>query len=254
MASLYAQGWRQGTIIAAQLPLDSVTLGADGHPTRDHNEHDRWIIATQDCDLDATESDDNAATIELRAVFVDDPPPNWGLRSAKLRLTDADYVVSLGARTVVSAAVLTAVAGNERIDLSEQRRLAFKTWLGLRYDRPAVPPDLVDLAKRISTEISRRARRPTGLVVRDVLMTFDQSMQPPLFSLYAILADTEDREHVEHWLATIARNVPMELGSPAELRAAHASEISFQLVESAYAADVTQLTWRPNDPKPEGQL
>jgi hypothetical protein len=127
MASLYAAGWRQGSILVADLPLDSVILGQDGQPTRNQSEHDRWVVATQDCDLVQTATDDAEPIIEVRAIFTDTPPPDWGLRSARLRLTETEFVVSAGPRTVVSAAVLTALlgAGRERRDVAENRRLAF---------------------------------------------------------------------------------------------------------------------------------
>ncbi len=141
MASLYDAGWRQGSILGADLPLDSVILGEDGVPARSQSSHNRWAVATQNCDLVQTDSEDAEPIIELRAVFTKDPPVNWGLRSARLRLTDTDFVVSAGPRTVVTAALLTRLVqtGHQRVDLDDSRSLAFATWLGLRYDRPAVP-------------------------------------------------------------------------------------------------------------------
>jgi hypothetical protein len=213
-------------------------------------------VASQDCDLDKTEADHPDPTIELRAVFTEEPPEDWGLRSWRLRLTETDYVVSHGPRTVVSAAVLTALVrdGSQRRDLDVSRRLAYTTWLGLRYDRPAVPPELVPLARRISDEVARRNRRPTGAVVRDVLMQFDESETPPLFSLYAVLDNDDDRSRVEEWLGEIALAVPDTLGTPSQLQAATASRISLHLIETSYAADVTQVTWRSDQPDPEGAV
>ncbi len=256
MASLYADGWRQGSIIQATLPLDGVVLDGDGRPCRDQSDHGSWAVASQDCDLDKTDADHHEPTVELRAVFTDKPPEDWGLRSWRLRLTETDYVVSHGPRTVVSAAVLTALVqdGSERRDVDASRRLAFTTWLGLRYDRPAVPPELVPLAQRISAEVARRSRRPTGAVVRDVLMQFDESETPPLFSLYAVLENDADRARVEEWLGQIALAVPDTLGTPSQLQAATSSGISLYLVENSYAADVTQVTWRPSQPDPEGAV
>lgn len=39
MASLYEQGWRQGSILEATLPFDAVILGPTGHPERCQGEH-----------------------------------------------------------------------------------------------------------------------------------------------------------------------------------------------------------------------
>jgi hypothetical protein len=256
MASLYASGWRQGSIFFADLPLDSVILGTDGQPARRQSEHGRWVVATQDCDLVQTEEDDVEPIIELRAIFTDVPPPDWGLRSTRLRLTETEFVISAGPRTVVSAAVLTSllVAGRERRNVDESRRLAFTTWLGLRYDRPAVPDELVDLARRIAQEVTRTARRPIGLVVRDVLMDLDRTTSPHQYSLYAVIEDTEDEERVRTWLAAIALAVPAELGVAVQLLAATPAGISIEILERSYAADVSRLTWRPNSPDPEGPV
>jgi hypothetical protein len=132
------------------------------------------------------------------------------------------------------------------------RSRAFAIWLGLRYDRPALEPHLVPLAKRIAEEVRHRQGRPTAARVRDVLMQFDDSSEPVRYSLFAVVDDEQDAEAVREWLAGIASRVPAELGIGDELEAAPAERISLQLIEQSYAADVTQLTWRPGQPEPEG--
>ncbi len=253
MASLYAAGWRQGSILVAQLPLDSVVLDSSGRPARDQRDHDRWAVASQDCELDLTETTDTEPTIELRPVYTDDPPSDWGIRSARCRLTDTEHVVSASPRAVVSAAVLTAAlqVGAPRHDVPAVRRLAFTTWLGLRYDRPAVPPELLQLASRIAEEVQRRPNRPMGRRIRDVLMQFDDASDPVRFSLFAVLDEPGDERAAREWLASIAQAIPTELGIADEIEAARATGISLYLIETSYAADVTQLTWRPNRPEPE---
>lgn len=254
MASLYDEGWRQGTIFAAELPLDAVVLGVARRPERRTASHGLWAIAAQDCDLDQTEAANPEPNIELRPVYTADPPPDWGLRSARLRLSERDYVRSTSPRTLVSAEVLTALkaADAEITQPSFNRRRAFTIWLGKRYDRPAVPPEFVPLARRIADLVSIKRRRPTGSRVRDVLMQFDESASPLRFSLFAVLECKEDESVVREWLAAIALEVPAELGVADQIEAATASRISLDLIETSYAADVTQLTWRPNNPDPEG--
>jgi hypothetical protein len=254
MASLYEDGWRQGSILTARLPFETVVLDDHGRPRRSGGDHERWAIASQECELDLTETDSAEPVIELRPVYSDEPPPDWGLRSARLRLTETEYVVSSSPRAFVSAGVLSALlsAGAERREIAPARRQAFKTWLGLRYDRPALPPELVPLARRIAEEVRHRRNRPTGARVRDVLMQFDESHDPVRFSLYAILAEPSEEGEVREWLATIANAVPAELGIADVIEAAPATRISVYLLETSYAADVTALTWRPNRPDPEG--
>lgn len=254
MASLYEAGWRQGSIVIAALPFDVVVLDPSGHVVRQHRDHGRWAVASQECDLDLTETDDPAPTIELRAIHTDDPPDDWGLRSARFRLTDLEYVIANDARTHVAAAVLTALlaTGAERREPTPSRSRAFALWLGLRYDRPALEPHLVPLAKRIAEEVRRRQGRPIAARVRDVLMQFDDSSTPLRFSLFAVVDNAQDADTVREWLAGVARRIPAELGIGDELEAAPAERISLQLIEQSYAADVSQLTWRQAQPEPEG--
>jgi hypothetical protein len=61
--------------------------------------------------------------------------------------------------------------------------MALKTWLGLRYDRPAVPDGgLVPLARRIAKEIRDARPREMQDKIHDVLIEFDDSVAPPHFS------------------------------------------------------------------------
>jgi hypothetical protein len=257
MASLYDEAWRQGTIFEAALPLDPVVLSKwSGRPARRTGTHRRWTIATQDCDLDQTEIADAEPTIELRPVYTKDPPQDWGLRSAKLRLTEKDYVQSASPRTLVSAAVLTVLKANG-VTISQpsfQRRRAFTIWLGKRYDRPAVPPGLLPLAKQIAEVVNAKRNRLTGARVRDVLMQFDESASPVRFSLFAILENEADERDVRTWLSAISLEIPSDLGLVDQIEAATARGISLELIDFSYSADVTQLTWRPNNPDPQGAI
>ena len=171
-------------------------------------------------------------------------------------LSETEYVRARDPRPSVSPAVLTALlaTGAARRELAYERRRAFTIWLGLRFDRPAFPEQLLALARRIGEEVRRRPNRPTGARVRDVLMQFDESTDPTRFSLFAVLDEARDAELVREWLAGISALVPTELGVADELEAAPATGISFDLVERSFAADLTQLTWRPNQPGPEGAV
>jgi hypothetical protein len=254
MTSLYGAGWRQGSIVESEFPLDAVVLGPSG-PERSFGTHSVWIVASQDCDLDRVDIDDPVPGIELRPVYTNDAPipTDWGIRSARLRLTDHEYAQANSPRQTVAPAVLTAVvaAGAIRRDVSFARRQGLTTWLGLRYDRPTVPDHLVPLAKRISTEVARPKHRQIEARVRDVLMQFDDG-DPVRYSLFAILEDANDEEDVRAWLGQIATAVPMALGVADQIEARDASEIAFSTIESSYAADVSQVTWRRDQPEPEG--
>lgn len=255
MVSLYEEGWRQGSILEAVLPLDAVVLCTTSRPERLQGEHDLWVVATQDCDLDLTDVTEPEPSVELRPVFREGPPPDWGIRSARFLLTEKEYVRSASPRVLTSAALLASLVagyGGRRREIDPARHQAFTTWLGLRYDRPAVPPVLLPLAGRIAEVTTRRRHRSAGRRVRDVLMQFDESASPTRFSLFAILVDGKDEQEVRKGLADIARAIPATLGIADQIEAATAAGISFQLIETSYAADVSSLAWRPGDPQPDG--
>ena len=254
MASLYEAGWRQGSIVEVELPLDTVVLGSSGEAVPSSTSHHLWVVATQDCDLDRAEADDADPGIELRPLFTEDCPTDWGIRSSNLRLTDDEYTKASSPRVTVAPNVLTAAyaSGAVRRDISFARRQGFTTWLGLRYDRPAVPIHLVALAKRISREVARPQHREMGARVRDVLVQFDDSQDPARYSLIAVLDDAAHEDEVRAWLARVSQAVPTDLGVADRIEAADADGIAFSLIESSYAADVSQVTWRRDQPEPEG--
>src|ERR1039457_1611144 len=164
MGSLYAGGWRQGSVFTAALPPNYL-VEEGGNPGLRSETHQRWVVASQDCDLDNTDEGESEATIELRPVFMDDPPEDWGIRSSKLLVADGEYLVANSPRVTISGRALSAIldGGNlDRHEFSPHRRLALKTWLGLRYDRPAVPTVLVPLAQRISEEVRAKRFRDTA--------------------------------------------------------------------------------------------
>ena len=254
MASLYDDGWRQGTIFEADLPLDAIVLGSSGSPEPKRGSHGKWVVASQDCDLDGAGVAEAEPCIEVRPVYAEAPPANWGIRSQRLLLTPRDYVVSSSPRLHLSPAVLTALAsqGVARQQVDEDRRRAFTRWLGLRYDRPAVPPHLLPLARRLSDEVAKRRHRSRAARVRDVLMQFDDEAKPVRFSLFAVLDAEADEENVRVWLAEVSTSIPTDLGVADRIEAATADGIAYSVIETSYAADVTQLTWRPGQPHPEG--
>ena len=254
MASLYGSGWRQGSIVEFGLPLDAVVVGTSGCPERSLGTHGLWVVATQDCDLDRADAGDPDPGIELRPLFTREPPPDWGIRSARLRLTDREYADANAPRLAVSPQVLTTIleTGGARRNVEFFRRQAFTTWLGLRYDRPAVPDNLVPLARRISTEVARTKHRTIAARVRDVLMQFDDGSDIVRYSLIAVLDDPDDEGDVRVWLARIAQAVPAELGVADQIEAACAQGIAFSTIESSYSADVSLVTWQRDRPYPEG--
>ena len=217
----------------------------DGIPEDVAIGHGLWIVASQDCDLDSANSDSNEPSVELRPLF-DGFGGSWGIRSRKLRVQDQLFLDANAPKCHISPAALQAHADRRRQALSDYRTRALKTWLGLRYDRPAVPDSLVALAKEISKSVEERAGDFTDRI-EDVLMQFDESASPARFSLFDIITDPRDEAEVREWLAEIGLSISSELGIGDTFEARAKSEISLELIETSYAADTTQLTWRGED-------
>jgi hypothetical protein len=92
-----------------------------------------------------------------------------------------------------------------------------------------------------------------GGFVRDVYMEFDGPQSARTFSLYAVITEDADPDLVREWLAEGALEVSPDLGIPARLEVGTARQVSLALVESAYCADLSQITWAAN-PSPEGAI
>jgi hypothetical protein len=156
------------------------------------------------------------------------------------------YIDGHRARLFVTPAVLSSQANGGTI--ADDRRLALKTWLGRRYDRPAVPRELVGIAREIAKRFGTKGARPVSTVLHDVLMQFDESSDPPEVALFAVIADGEDPEPVLEWLAEASLRVDPSLGVVGGLEVATRSEMTLDLLEKSYSADLSSLTWRGESP------
>lgn len=248
--SLHGEGWRQGSVFYAEFPLDIVVMHGELIGRETTGTHGVWVVAEQDCNLAGADADDAGARIEVRPVYMRDPPTDWGIRSKRFRLDDSGrYLQDQAPKLLVSPAVLTSVAGTRESPLPSARALAFKTWLGLRYDRPAVPDHLIPLARRIAENLRRPGGRLVAARVRDVLMQFDDAQSPPQFALFAVLDDAANAGEVRAWLATAALAVSNELGVGVSFEVGTSAETSLYLLETSYAADASQLTWTGREPQ-----
>jgi hypothetical protein len=281
--SLYSKGWRQGSMFEYGLALNSVVLGAAGAAAQQpsitrralfrsiqttlarlsrreplHGEqgpvlhssiHDFWVVCSQDCTLDQNGIEESEPVIELRPVLTENPPTDWGIRARKFLLDQSHYVDDYAPRTSISPTALNHIGeqGHLGKPLTSDRALYFKTWLGVRYDRPAVPPDRLELAQQIAQAV-RALRQPAIPAVRDVLMQFGPG-NPPDYALVAVVLDPADKPLARKWLADVAFRVPRRLGTPSRLEAVTTNEASLHLVENSYAADVSQITWRRGGPQ-----
>lgn len=252
MASLYDAGWRQGSVLRADLQAATTVL-AEGGVRSISRSYGIWMVVTQDCDLADRTDDDGQSEIELRPLFSTDGPAMLGIRSRKLRVSPsrAEYLLAESPRCMISPAALThlLLSGVTREEwLSDDELLALKTWLGLRYDRPAVPETLVGLARSIADRIHERRNRPALLDVKDVLVQFDVVESPPLFRFVAIIASSADRDAVRDLLIEAGAAVPTHLGVLNGVEVGTVAEVSIEVLATSYAADLSQITWRTGRP------
>lgn len=245
---LYSHGWRQGSVFAATLSTIVCDLDEHGRIVDRVHTFERWVVCTQDCDLRRSESDSHDELIEIRPVLSEGVPDNWGIRSARLRLNLTCYVDAGQPKAHITPRCLSSFAERRESELSNSRTLAFKTWLGLRYDRPAVPDALVDFAKEIAKRCSSKSGRPTAETVHDVLMQFDDSKSPPHAALFAVIADDANPDKVKSWLHEVATRIDVKLGIIAHVAVGKRSQTTLELVETSYAADLSLVTWRVEDP------
>lgn len=252
MASLYSLGWHQGSRLDAELPVGGLLVGPDGNVVGRSQTHARWVVTTQDCDLDNWDEDRPEPLVELRPrTLLDSASVQWGIRSRILRLDQHECVSSDAPPIRLSPAALVKVAA-ARVQpeaLAPGRIFALKTWLGRRYDRPAVPEHLVGLAREIVKRALRTSRPRLVENLHDVLMQFNDQASPPRFVLYAVVSDTGDKEAARRWLTEVGAAVATETGILAGVDAGYRSEVSLEVLETSYSADLSQLSWPGPDPR-----
>jgi len=216
-----------------------------GNIVREQHTQGHWVVVTQDCDLDRLDENDPIPVVELRPVFDQNPPSELGLRSRHLLLDSPYYIEAQSGRTMISPAALTMAmtTGGVRDLISDDRRLALKIWLGLRYDRPAVPNELVPLAKIIADKVKAKKVKERARKIRDILVQFEPG-EPTRYSLYAIIVDETDRSDTSIWLSGLALSIPKSLGVADQLEAITADEVSLTLIEDSYSVDASDVTWR----------
>jgi hypothetical protein len=257
--SLRHLGWYQGCTFRLSLPLSHISL-AGGRPQNHERVHDLWLLSDQDCDLAwrALTDQDDPFLVELRPVFTADPPTDWGIRSQKLRLDEGDQhlrATEPAVRVTPDLVLLSEHLGC--LDGNSQQRL--KTWLGLRYDRPAVPQAYVELAKALAEQLSKKRYRASAGPVRDVLAQFWREEDGSVsYQLVAVLpgGPSEASDDIivgtRSWIAEAALAVDGGLGSARSIEVYGDEEVGLAFIERSFSLDLSRLSWPPNAPGPVG--
>jgi hypothetical protein len=238
------------------------TAVVDGRAAEVGNAHGLWLIADPDCDLAwraIAGNETGPFLVELRPVFIDDPPDDWGVRSQTFLIYEnGQHLRATGPSVRVTPEVVATAEHAGCLDPGHQRRL--KTWLGMRYDRPAVPQKYVTLSRALATKLSVRKDRPVSARYRDVLAQFWDDGGTTKYSLVAVIPggmfdDTSDEvTAARRWLADAARAVPAELGVAASLESYGDGDVTLEYLEGSYSIDLSRLSWPQNRPGPEGAV
>jgi hypothetical protein len=235
-ANLHGDGWRQGSLI--QATLKAQVLDNDGREQTVDFEHDLWFLATQDCDLAQTKTTDATKKLELRPIFAKEKTDAVdGIRSKVVKVTDDLVLRADSPRIMLTARALTALK-NKREDLKDEtRRREIKTWLGLRYDRPAVPELFVPTAK-VLLEVLGPVEQFNGKV-RDILVYYHDPMR---VNLFVVLRARDDKKEIQDWLdekiGELLDNALVVSGRHVE----HSSATPFEVIETYYGLFSDELS------------
>jgi hypothetical protein len=145
-------------------------------------------------------------------------------------------------KLTITARALNTFKGKREEDLSAERRVEIKFWLGLRYDRPAIPERFVPLGIQLKAKFLEA--QPDGFigVIRDVWVYFATETEVRLFFIIAEAADVR-RYEILDWVddvaaemldtngvAVLERHVETSFGTP------------LWVLQNYYGLDVTDLS------------
>jgi len=222
--------------------------------------HEEWVLVAQDCDLAWNSVAGSHSLVELRPVYHDDPPSSWGIRNSKFRLDEQGaYLVDFEPSVRVEPDVVLAAHHTCIGPHTEPARL--KTWLALRYNRPAVPQEYVPLAQQLAGRLKKKTHKRAGARVRDILATFataeDGTVEYTLTAVVPhdqanlapdLISDTRD------WLSQIALSVPDRFGLSTDVVAVTDEQLSLAFLETSYSLDVSTVSWPNSETGPVGEV
>jgi hypothetical protein len=239
---LYDEGWKQGSLIRA--PLEVHFLDLDEGAVVDRVEiFDLWLLATQDCDLAQTSSTNVTRHFELRPVLArSDGDKLDGLRSRSVLVSEGFVLRAESPKLTLTARALNTFKGKREADLSVQRRVEIKFWLGLRYDRPAIPERFVPLGNQLRAKFLDA--KPDGFidVIRDVWVYFETETELRLFFIIADVAEAR-RNEVLDWVDDVAAEMLDTNGVAVLERHVETSHgTPLWVLQNYYGLDVTDLS------------
>jgi hypothetical protein len=199
--------------------------------------HGRWFLSEQDCDLSQTLEDDSEKLFELRAIRSHGGDVPSAITGAKARIDRTTCLVAMDLSTKVTARWLTVNVANRTV-IPPERRAAIKTWLGFRYDRPAVPDEFTSAHRRLLALAKQERRDFNFTPLRDVFVGYERSATAgeAVANIYAVLEDDSGVAAAQSWLARIRDTVsPTESFIVGEVVAAAIQDTPLNLPEIAFS-------------------
>jgi hypothetical protein len=222
----------------------------DGELVTESHDHSSWVLVDQDCDLSQTDLADNERLLELRAVQVLGSGQHIsGILGRVVRLSEGLTCFAHGARIQLSAAALTALkADRAQAAMNDRERREFKTWLGLRYDRPAVPTRFDRIPKVLLKMLKTKSFNPQRELVRDIVVYYEDAPNagdPTMVDVWAVLRDGANPEPVLKWLTGVRGHLTDADKPPfviRTIRARDAANTPLALIETYFALDSAKLS------------
>lgn len=241
--SLHDEGWRQGSLIREPLDVHYLGVKDDGSIGDCTLRHGLWMLVTQDCDLDQTKIINTTRQFELRPVY--DQTPNdtvEGWRTRNVLVKDKLVLRADSPKLTVSVAALQSLKSKRENGVEEDRRVQIKIWLGLRYDRPAIPKPFVSLAEALYAKIIAELPARFSNVVRDAWVYFEEDAS---IRLFLILGDLHQNsvQDVLDWLDDDIIPAFSDQGIIVlERQAATSRGTSLWVLQTYYGLDKTDLS------------
>ncbi len=223
-------------------------------------DHDDWLLVQQDCDLAWHAVAGTNSLLELRPVFQGDPPDSWGIRNRKLRLDWPGAWLDAEAPAIRVTPDVVFAADHLTCPTDEAARL-LKRWLGLRYDRPAIPERFVTLARELAKRLAKPSQRVAVNPLLDILATFREDPDGRTgYRLIAVVpwedvdADPELLARTRESLAGVALGVPDRLGYALDIDAYRDDQVSLAFLQTSFSLDLTTISWPNAAPGPSGTV